>query len=154
MLLLEPEESIVGFEEPGGVALLADLADQGRVEGLRGRCTAGAGPVALGGHRVDHRLGRHRRCSFAAAVLLCRRTGLWMDLHLVPSLKFAGYWASSLGSRRIDLLDLEPGFRCRFFVELKRLGVRDAERTFVRDPRLSTGCGSQSAYCWRSIRYH
>jgi len=63
-LLLQSEEPLVSFDESGGFALLADLADQRGVESLSGRCSAGAGPVAPGGHRFDHCLGRHWRSGF------------------------------------------------------------------------------------------
>src|SRR5262245_64039386 len=50
----------LGFLEPGVLTLDVDLAQDRRVQRRRRRLAAGALPIALRGHLLDHLAGAHR----------------------------------------------------------------------------------------------
>ena len=60
----QPERAAAGLREPGLGALLADLADDRRVQRRRRRLALRRGPVPLGRHRLDQDRARERRAGF------------------------------------------------------------------------------------------
>ena len=71
LLLLESELAPVDLGEPRLGPLLLRLAQDRAVKSLGWRRPAGAGPVALRGHRFDHRLRRHRLARFGEDLDRC-----------------------------------------------------------------------------------
>jgi len=61
---VERELSSVGFHEPSFGDFLLELSEDCKIQRRARRRSAGAGPVGLGGHGFDHRLGGRRPAGF------------------------------------------------------------------------------------------